>query len=168
MPHSTTKRKRTKRPDVRPNGKRRLKAQQAQAERDRVARVAARERRGKLLEVPRHEALPPAPAPAGGDGAAPDRARARKAARASPAAVRVRALHKLLRQIVALEERQTAGATLDGAQRAKVGRFEAVAAELEALQGDPDASDDGDGDGEGEGEERSSRNSDHDDDGNGD
>ena len=59
MPHTYSGKKRTKRPDFRPNGKRRLKAQQKEAEKDRLARVAANEMKGKLLAPPRHEKLPP-------------------------------------------------------------------------------------------------------------
>ncbi|KAL7447548.1 hypothetical protein ACHAWC_000002, partial [Mediolabrus comicus] len=51
-----------------------------------------------------------------------------------PEASRIRSLHKLLRQIVALEEKQKAGATLNEAQLTKLGRFDDVVAELEELQ----------------------------------
>mmetsp|Transcript_14258 Transcript_14258/g.30449 ORF Transcript_14258/g.30449 Transcript_14258/m.30449 type:complete len:159 (-) Transcript_14258:274-750(-) len=131
MPHTTTKAKRTKRPDFRPNGKRRLKAQQAKVEKDRLARVAANELKGKLLAPLHHEKLPP---PSGGPQKSKNRGQVLRKERQSPEEIRFRSLHKLLRQIVALEEKQKSGVTLDNAQLTKLGRFDDVAAELEALQ----------------------------------
>ena len=139
MPHTYSGKKRTKRPDFRPNGKRRLKAQQKEAEKDRLARVAANEMKGKLLAPPRHEKLPPLKAD--GDDNNNDRKYYKKGQvlrrekrQQPPEASRIRSLHKLLRQIVALEEKQKTGATLNEAQLTKLGRFDDVVAELEELQ----------------------------------
>ena len=143
MPHTYSGKKRTKRPDFRPNGKRRLKAQQKEAEKDRLARVAGKERKGKLLAPPRHEKLPPLKADDDYNNNDANIIRKyykkgqvlRKEKRQQPPeASRIRSLHKLLRQIVALEEKQKAGATLNEAQLTKLGRFDDVVAELEELQ----------------------------------
>jgi len=131
MPHTTTKNKRTKRPDSRPNGKRRRKAQQAEVEKDRLARVAANEIKNKLFEPPKHDELTAIDIY---QKKANDRAQTLKKPKQSPKAIRFRSLHKLLRQIVGLEEKQNAGAELNGAQLAKLGRFDDVAKELEELQ----------------------------------
>ena len=48
---------------------------------------------------------------------------------------RSRALQKLLRQIEVLAHKDAAGEPLDDAQREKLGRFDAVVAELEELMG---------------------------------
>lgn len=140
MPHTYSGKKRTKRPDFRPNGKRRLKAQQKEAEKDRLARVAANEMKGKLMAPPRHEKLPPLKAD-DDDYNNNDRKYYKKGQvlrrekrQQPPEASRIRSLHKLLRQIVALEEKQKAGATLNEAQLTKLGRFDDVVAELEELQ----------------------------------
>jgi len=141
MPHTTTKRKRTKRPDSRPNGKRRLKAQQAAAEKDRLARVAANERKGKLFAPLHHEKLPPLPTSNdedGGAAAVKNKRRGqqlRKAKNNDPShSVRFRSLHKLLRQIVALDENQNSGVILNEAQKVKLGRYDEVVQELEEMQ----------------------------------
>ena len=143
MPHTYSGKKRTKRPDFRPNGKRRLKAQQKEAEKDRLARVAANEQKGKLLALPRHEKLPPLKADDdynNNDGNIirkyykKGQVLRKEKRQQPPEASRIRSLHKLLRQIVALEEKQKAGATLNEAQLTKLGRFDDVVAELEELQ----------------------------------
>ena len=143
MPHTYSGKKRTKRPDFRPNGKRRLKAQQKEAEKDRLARVAANEMKGKLLAPPRHEQLPPITADDDDNNNDANIIRKyykkgqvlrREKRQQPPEASRIRSLHKLLRQIVALEEKQKAGATLNEAQLTKLGRFDDVVAELEELQ----------------------------------
>lgn len=153
MPHTTTKRPRVKRPDFRPNGKRQLKAQQAKLEKDRQARVAANEVKGKLFAPLRHEKLLPSLLPnmetaasANGrgvvGGARNDKRNKgqilRKAKNNShddpSSSIRFRSLHKLLRQIVALEEKQTSGTKLNDAQLAKLGRFDEVVEELEEMQ----------------------------------
>ena len=122
MPHTYSGKKRTKRPDFRPNGKRRLKAQQKEAEKDRLARVAANEMKGKLLAPPRHEQLPPITADDDNNNSDANVIRKyykkgqvlrREKMQQPPEASRIRSLHKLLRQIVALEEKQKAGATLN-------------------------------------------------------
>mmetsp|Transcript_20601 Transcript_20601/g.44749 ORF Transcript_20601/g.44749 Transcript_20601/m.44749 type:complete len:158 (-) Transcript_20601:290-763(-) len=135
MPHTTTKNKRTKRPDFRPNGKRRRKAEQATVEKDRLARVAKNELKGKLFAPLKHEKLPPLTSMDKQQQIAQTRSQLlRKQPKQSPEATRFRALHKLLRQIVALEEKQNSGVTLNEAQLEKLGRFDDVAAELEGLQ----------------------------------
>lgn len=137
MPHTTTKRKRTKRPDFRPNGKRRLKAQQAQTEKDRLARVAANERKGKLFAPFYHEKLPPQQ-PNNSDTTATTNKgqllRKTKNASDHSSSIRFRALHKLLRQIVALEEKQQSGNILNEAQLKKLGRYDEIVEELEEIQ----------------------------------
>eukprot|EP00581_Thalassiosira_minuscula_P012944 CAMPEP_0183721576 /NCGR_PEP_ID=MMETSP0737-20130205/13809_1 /TAXON_ID=385413 /ORGANISM="Thalassiosira miniscula, Strain CCMP1093" /LENGTH=193 /DNA_ID=CAMNT_0025951613 /DNA_START=131 /DNA_END=712 /DNA_ORIENTATION=- len=170
MPHTTTKKTRTKRPDFRPNGKRRLKSQQAAAEKDRLARVAARESRNKLLTVPRHEALPSLPpsSTSGDDDAnAINKMRRFQPLKQeqqqshSPETIRFRALLKLLRQIVALDKQQQSGKTLNEAQLKKLGRYDSVVNELEELQRrleqeedeEEDESESGDGERDGESED---------------
>ncbi|KAI2489571.1 hypothetical protein MHU86_22362 [Fragilaria crotonensis] len=155
MPSTTTKTKRTKRPDARPNGKRRRKEHQAEAEKDRLERVAKNEAKGKIVAVPRLAKLPAVPAAdddvKGGDAATKGQT-LRKESKA-PVESRVRALHKILRQIQALEEKEKNGEKLDDAQKLKVARFDAVISELEELQNveeesesDKDEDDDGESD----------------------
>lgn len=158
MPHTTTKRARTKRPDFRPNGKRRLQAQQRKQEKDRLARVAANELKGKLFAPLRHEPLPKISNNTATTNNNSNRNRAQILRKAKPNSkdssnIRFRALHKLLRQIVALEEKQTAGTKLDEAQLAKLGRFDEVVEELEEMQRALDEDDDEEEDDEGEAEE---------------
>ncbi|KAL7536393.1 hypothetical protein ACHAXR_007137 [Thalassiosira sp. AJA248-18] len=146
MPHTTTKRARTKRPDFRPNGKRRLQAQQRKQEKDRLARVAANELKGKLFAPLRHEPLPKiSNNTATTTNSNMNRAQILRKAKPNnkdSSNIRFRALHKLLRQIVALEEKQTAGSKLDEAQLAKLGRFDEVVEELEEMQRALDEDDD--------------------------
>lgn len=132
MPHTYTKNKRIKRPDFRPNGKRRLKAQQAEVEKDRLARVAANELKGKLFAPLKHDKLPPPPS----EDALNKQGRAQglRKPKQDPQSIRFRSLHKLLRQIVALEKKQNSGIELNEAQLEKLGRFDDVAVELEELQ----------------------------------
>ena len=142
MPSSTTKKKRTKRPDVRPNAKRRRKEHQAAAEKDRLDRVAKNEAKGKIVEVPRLANLPRTSQndieqQEGVEGPSTLTAikgqELRKDLKA-PIEIRVRALHKILRQIQALEAKEKAGVKLDDAQKKKVARFDAVISELEEIQ----------------------------------
>ena len=130
MPHTYSKNKRTKRPDYRPNGKQRQKQQQAMAaatpveelmktkihsskRKERPVTGALKQKSNKMLEDPD-----------------------------SMNQKRSRALQKLLRQIEVLAEKQNAGKILDEAQLEKLGRFDAVVAELEEIM-DPKGSDDG-------------------------
>ena len=134
MPHTTTKTKRTKRPDFRPNGKRRLKAQQAKTEKERKERVTANELKGKVFTVPRHEKLPPLPTEDSAAARSHARGGSRKPQSNDESFVRFRALSKLLRQIVDLDEKQKRGVKLNEAQLEKLGRFDEVAGELEEMQ----------------------------------
>ena len=137
MPSTTTKVKRTKRPDARPNGKRRRKESQAEVEKNRLERVAKNEAKGKLVAVERVAKLPKIAAPVddnnGHDEAKRNGQELRKAKKI-PAEIRVRALHKILRQIKTLEEKEKAGVELNDAQKLKIDRFDAVISELEELQ----------------------------------
>jgi uncharacterized protein with WD repeat len=134
MPHTTTKNKRTKRPDDRPNGKRRRQEAQAIVEKDRVGRVAANEAKGKIVAVERLEKLPPLLAQEEKEKTDATTGQVLKPEKKPPAEVRVRALHKLLRQIQGLDEKKKGGATLNDAQEIKLARMEGVMAELEELQ----------------------------------
>jgi hypothetical protein len=153
MPSTYTKTKRTKRPDSRPNGKRRLKESQKQVEKDRLERVAKNEAKGKIFAVERHAKLRKV------DDVEQEltRKRGRQSLqeKKDPNELRVRALHKVLRQIQILEEKEKAGATLDYAQKMKVARFEEVISELEELQNVEDSDSDEDEEEEEEEEEES-------------
>ena len=155
MPSTTTTKKRTKRPDARPNGKRRRKEHQAEAEKDRLQRVAKNEAKGKIVAVPRLAKLPPPPPveEQGDDdvkGADPaTKGQVLRKESKAPVESRVRALHKVLRQIQVLEEKEKAGQKLDDAQNLKVARFETVIAELEELQKVEESESDKDEDDEG-------------------
>ena len=154
MPHTYSGNKRTKRPDFRPNGKRRLKALQVTVENDRLARVAANELKAKgMSTIPRHEKLAPVTA-----AELEQQLKKKKKAQETsfPEMKRYRALLKLLRQIVVLEEKRESGVVLNDAQIAKVNRFDGLAAELEELQQSLESSEDEDGvdeDEESEGED---------------
>ena len=154
MPSTTTKVKRTKRPDARPNGKRRRKESQAEVEKNRLERVAKNETRGKIVAVERVAKLPKiSPIDDGtNDEAKTRRGQELRKAKKIPAEIRVRALHKILRQIKALEEKEKAGVQLDQAQKLKVNRFDAVISELEELQ----KVEESDNEGEGESDEQDS------------
>ncbi|OEU19686.1 hypothetical protein FRACYDRAFT_268067 [Fragilariopsis cylindrus CCMP1102] len=150
MPHTYSGNKRTKRPDFRPNGKRRLKALQVTVENDRLARVAANELKAKgMSTIPRHEKLAPVTAAE----LEQQLKKKKKAQETFPEMKRYRALLKLLRQIVVLEEKRESGVVLNDAQIAKVNRFDGLAAELEELQQSLDSSEDEDGVDEDEDEE---------------
>ena len=154
MPSTTTTKKRTKRPDARPNGKRRRKEHQAEAEKDRLERVAKNEAKGKIVAVPRLAKLFTVDVQEQGDdvkGADPATKgqKLRKESKA-PVESRVRALHKILRQIQVLEEKEKTGEKLDDAQKAKVARFDAVISELEEHQKVEESESDNDEDDEGE------------------
>lgn len=149
MPHTYSGNKRNKRPDFRPNGKRRLKALQVTVENDRLARVAANELKAKgMSSIPRHEKLAPVTA-----AELEQQLKKKKAQETFPEMKRYRALLKLLRQIVVLEEKRESGGVLNDAQIAKVNRFDGLAAELEELQQSLESSEDEDGVDEDEDEE---------------
>ena len=157
MPSTTTKVKRTKRPDARPNGKRRRKESQAEVEKNRLERVAKNETRGKIVAVERVAKLPKISPIDDDTNDTNDEAKTRRGqelrkAKKIPAEIRVRALHKILRQIKALEEKEKAGVQLDQAQKLKVNRFDAVISELEELQ----KVEESDNEGEGESDEQDS------------
>ena len=114
MPHSITGKHRTKRPDTRPNAKKRKK-QHAQAYEAAEAKdiISTRIPKSQQKERPVTGILKP-------DG---DQMKMK----------RVRFLQKLLRQIESLKERQEGGEVLDEAQMRKVGRLEEVVEEIEEL-----------------------------------
>eukprot|EP00984_Skeletonema_dohrnii_P013373 scaffold5533_cov111-Skeletonema_dohrnii-CCMP3373.AAC.3 len=114
MPHSITGKHRTKRPDTRPNAKKRKK-QHAQAYEAAEAKdiISTRIPKAQQKERPVTGILKP-------DS---DQLKMK----------RVRFLQKLLRQIESLKERQEGGEVLDEAQRRKVGRLEEVVQEIEEL-----------------------------------
>mmetsp|Transcript_36832 Transcript_36832/g.75087 ORF Transcript_36832/g.75087 Transcript_36832/m.75087 type:complete len:154 (+) Transcript_36832:99-560(+) len=114
MPHSITGKHRTKRPDTRPNAKKRKK-QHAQAYEAAEASdiISTRIPKSQQKERPVTGILKP-------DG---DQLKMK----------RVRFLQKLLRQIESLKERSEGGESLDEAQRRKVGRLEEVVEEIEEL-----------------------------------
>lgn len=125
MPHSTTKKHRPKRPDIRPNGKRRKK--------ERLALVDKLEAKDLIrTRIPRSERKERVVT---GDLRKP---------RKSPEDGRIRSLHKLLRQIQQLGERESAGEVLNASQLKKLARMDSVIAELEELLGveDEDSGDD--------------------------
>jgi uncharacterized protein with WD repeat len=162
MPSTTTKVKRTKRPDARPNGKRRRKESQAEVEKNRLERVAKNEAKGKIVAVERVAKLPKI-SPIDDDDnnnnnnnndddeAKKRRGQELRKVKKDPAEIRVRALHKVLRQIKALEEKEKAGVQLDEAQKLKIGRFDAVISELEELQKVEDSENEGEEDSDEEG-----------------
>ena len=114
MPHSITGKHRTKRPDTRPNAKKRKK-QHAQAYEAAEASdiISTRIPKSQQKERPVTGILKP-------DG---DQLKMK----------RVRFLQKLLRQIESLKERSEGGYDLDEAQMRKVGRLEEVVEEIEEL-----------------------------------
>jgi uncharacterized protein with WD repeat len=134
MPSTYTTTKRTKRPDARPNGKRRLKEYQKQVEIDRLKRVAANEAKGKIFAVEHHTKLNKIDHHQQEQERSTRNKRARLDSPKDSNELRVRALHKVLRQIQILEDKEKAGVTLDDAQKKKVARFEQVISELEKLQ----------------------------------
>lgn len=124
--------KRNKRPDFRPTGKRRLKAIQAENEKDRLARVKANELK-VVCKIQRHEKLSPITAAEELERVQLHNTRTTNSY-ASPEMKRYRALLKLLRHIVVLEEKRENGAMLNDAQVAKLNRFDSVVVEIEELQ----------------------------------
>lgn len=114
MPHSITKKHRSKRPDSRPNAKKRKK------ERD-VAYAAAEAKDIISTRIPKKEQK--------------ERPVTGELRQELPElqAKRVRFLQKLLRQIEALKERKEGGEKLDEAQMMKLGRMDEVVAEIEEL-----------------------------------
>ena len=145
MPHTYSGNKRTKRPDFRPNGKRRLKALQLANEKDRLARVAANELKSKgMTTIPRHEKLAPITA-----AKLEQRLQLQtNKQKVFPDMIRYRSRLKLLKQIVVLEEKRESGVVLNDAQITKVNRFDGLAAELEELQKSLDSSGDEEEEGE--------------------
>eukprot|EP00560_Eucampia_antarctica_P008500 CAMPEP_0197826324 /NCGR_PEP_ID=MMETSP1437-20131217/3303_1 /TAXON_ID=49252 ORGANISM="Eucampia antarctica, Strain CCMP1452" /NCGR_SAMPLE_ID=MMETSP1437 /ASSEMBLY_ACC=CAM_ASM_001096 /LENGTH=232 /DNA_ID=CAMNT_0043426717 /DNA_START=66 /DNA_END=764 /DNA_ORIENTATION=+ len=117
MPHSYSGKKRVKRPDFRPNGKQRRKDNQATAAATPVEElIITRVHSSQRKERPVTGVF--------------------KKKRSDPDTVRTRALQKLLRQIASLaESHQSGGTPLNDAQLHKLGRFDAVVAELEELLG---------------------------------
>merc|ERR1712166_1484879 len=109
-----------------------------------------------MSTIPRHEKLAPVTAAE----LEQQQLKKKKAQETSfPEMKRYRALLKLLRQIVVLEEKRESGVVLNDAQIAKVNRFDGLAAELEELQQSLESSEDEDGvdeDEESEGEDEES------------
>jgi uncharacterized protein with WD repeat len=132
MPSTTTQKIRTKRPDARPNAKHRRKEHKIITEKERLERVAQREaysRRHNPLTV-EHVAVPiQKPEGLRGDNEWRQQNKGRDVVSS-----RIRALHKVLRQIQVLEEKEKNGVVLDDAQSKKISRFDAVISELEELQ----------------------------------
>jgi hypothetical protein len=122
MPHTTSGNKRIKRPDFRPNGKQRRKDNQATAAATPVEKLI----RTRIHSSQRKER------PVTG---------VFKKELADPNTVRTRSLQKLLRQIASLAEKHQAGVILNDAQLQKLGRFDAVVAELEELLGSDEEDD---------------------------
>jgi len=116
MPHTTTGKKRNKRPDSRPNAKERKKDCLASAKATPVENLI----KTRIHSSKRKER------PVTGEF---------KTQRLDPNTVRIRALQKVLRQIASLAEKHQAGKILNDAQMQKIGRFDAVVGELEELLG---------------------------------
>jgi len=131
MVSTTTKVKRNKRPDARPNAKRRLKESQALVEKDRLRRVAANEAKHKIVAVEKLAAIAPMKQREKPDALT---GQVLKRGKERNAEVRIRSLHKLLRQIQGLEDKKKGGTTLNDAQETKLARMEDVMTELEELQ----------------------------------
>jgi uncharacterized protein with WD repeat len=119
---------------------------------NRLERVAKNEARGKIVAVERVAKLPKiSPIDDNNnnnnedddDEAKKRRGQELRKVKKDPAEIRVRALHKVLRQIKALEEKEKAGVQLDEAQKLKIGRFDAVISELEELQKVEDSENEG-------------------------
>lgn len=114
MPHSITGKHRSKRPDNRPNAKKRKE--------DRLAAYAAAEAKDVIsTRIPKSE-----------QKERPVTGELRQKV-LPPEVKRARFLQKLLRQIEALKERKEAGEQLDTAQLQKLGRRDEVVAEIEEL-----------------------------------
>ena len=117
MPHSITGKHRSKRPDSRPNAKKRKK--------DRDAAYAAAEAKDVIsTRIPNREQKE---RPVSGE------LRHELPAQQLEEAKRVRYLQKLLRQIETLKMRLSTGEKLNDAQMKKLGRMDEVVAEIEEL-----------------------------------
>jgi uncharacterized protein with WD repeat len=118
MGHSTTTTSyRPKRPDARPNSKRRRRERQAFVE-----KAEAKDLQTTRIPKSQHKERDSG------------RGQVLRTTTKRPASdIRVRALHKLMRQIEVLEEKRNAGEILNSWQQAKVGRLDVVMAELEEL-----------------------------------
>ena len=114
MPHSTTGKHRSKRPDTRPNAKKRKKERRAAYE-------AAEAKDIISTRIPKSQQKE---RPVTGQLRLDSNQIKMK---------RAKFLQKLLRQIENLKERQEGGEVLDEAQRKKVGRLDEVVAEIEEL-----------------------------------
>lgn len=119
MPDTKTKKHRPKRPDARPNGKRRRKERLAEVEKMEAKDLITTRIPPKLHKERLATGV------------------LRKPCKSSEES-RIRALQKLLRQMERLREKQSAGEALDAAQLEKLGRLESVVAELEELLADED------------------------------
>ncbi|KAL7497419.1 hypothetical protein ACHAWT_007089 [Skeletonema menzelii] len=114
MPHSITGKHRSKRPDSRPNAKRRKKEREAAyAAADASDIISTRIPKSQQKERPVTGVL------------RPDSNQIKMK--------RVKFLQKLLRQIESLQERKEGGEVLDEAQMKKVGRMDEVVKEIEEL-----------------------------------
>ena len=117
MPHSITGKHRSKRPDSRPNAKKRKK--------DRDAAYAAAEAKDVIsTRIPKREQKE---RPVSGE------LRQELPTQQLEEAKRVRYLQKLLRQIETLKMRLSKGEKLNDAQMKKLGRMDEVVAEIEEL-----------------------------------
>ena len=114
MPHTISGKTRSKRPDSRPNAKRRKKEKAKKVEEADVSDLRA-------TRIPKSEQRERTP---GG---------ILKQKQLAPEAKRVKFLTKLLKQIEALRERKEQGETLEEAQLHKIHRYDEVVAEIEAL-----------------------------------
>ena len=114
MPHSITGKQRTKRPDYRPNAKRRKKEKDA-------AYDAAEAKDVISTKIPKKDRKE---RPVTGQLRRNDD---------TPESKRVRYLQKLLRQIETLKDRKEAGEKLNDAQLLKLGRMDEVVSEIEEL-----------------------------------
>lgn len=124
MPHTTTKNHRPKRPDARPNGKRRKQERTAVMEKLEAKDIIAT-RIPKALHKERRVT---------GDLKQPQK---------PSDVIRLRSLQKLYRQIKNLEEKKIFGEVLDAQQLEKLGRLDSVIAELEEFLVDDDSDEDG-------------------------
>lgn len=118
MPHTTTGKKRSKRPDVRPNGKERRKEKQ---------KVAAATPVEKLIKTRIHSSQRKERPVSG--------ILRKENQQIDTVSKIIRSRQKVLKQIASLAEKQKSGTILDKAQIQKLGRFDIVVAELEELLG---------------------------------
>jgi hypothetical protein len=131
MPSTTTQKTRNKRPDSRPNAKRRRLEHKKITEKERLERVAQKEafaRRHNPVTVERVFVEKRKPQDQ-------DTEKRKQGTGLDAISSRVRSLHKVLRQIQALEEKERNGLlVLNEAQQKKVARFDEIISELEELQ----------------------------------